>query len=1174
MRRLLPIVMKEGASSIVLLVLLLALVWCVTFFTRGDNPDWMNLPMLITMCVIGLWVVLFIANKVMSARNAARIEKQLQAQSGAQVEGTSADKRAEAEALRQKFNESLDALKRTKGGKSALYTLPWYVIIGPPGSGKTTALQESGLNFPAIQGGAKVRGIGGTRNCDWWFTEDGILLDTAGRYTTVAEDQEEWLTFLEMIRTSRKSKPINGAIVAVSVDDLFRGTQTEIDQMAKDIRNRLDELSSRLQAVFPVYLMFTKCDLVSGFIEFFEDFNKEERSQVWGFTMAYSLPEKQYTSIFDEQCDRMLDNLRARQLELLGTERPAQKKQNIYLFPRQFQLAREKMRDLIGQLFGGTAFQEAAILRGVYFTSGTQKGTPIDQLMARLGEAMGMGGAPEGSDERIEKKSYFIHNLFARVMFPDKTLARSTSRVIRRRMAWKLGLQVLSVALFALVTFSAVTAFNDSRVSIGAIRDSGSEVMAHDETATETALLAALEKLDRLRVNLEAAAPTTLKLSGDEASRARRGWSWGTDNSSRMFDAGADVYVNALRPTFIEPSQRRVEAELRELLAISGGRSAEQWKSLMNLWRVYAMMAGDIEPSGALISTVLDRANRWNRNYSGDNASRIQALAREQLVFYAALLELGYGEKERYNWGIQADADLKQNCEQVLRSGLWFPTEYSEIIRYAHEAMPALTFRQIAPEVGDLLDLKIDPAAGTDLQFLNAFTSEAWNQQIKPLMAERAEALHRRFKELNEDEPVNEILERLYGMHMTRHAKVWDDFLASVVPVQGGFSSVQQANNALNKLAPKLDSPLGKLIRGAWEYRALDLSATQRVPKASDEDLKALEEALRIMNESYYTAFARFAANTEGGRVREYTGQEDNYLRTLSVNSNDAGSKIGSTLSGKNKQAGDFLLRVLNAGIEGVRADARKEIIQMWGDQVDAECSKYFVGKYPFDPESKDPAPLDKVAEFFNPANGKFWTFHNQLVAIQRLNFNGRPLFEFSDKYNRWLGHAQRMRDALFHNETDTRVNVEFELKLYTPDNLINGTLLCCGRDKAGLDKMIRYPDDRSKKLSWTQQEGSAVFTGGRLELKYAQDKPTIGEKDKELMDDPWGWFRLIHHKGLMQSGMEKVSTEYTIVWKYNVEALGGQVIQLTAFLTALKEANPFRPDFFSSVEFSDGAMK
>jgi type VI secretion system protein ImpL len=72
-----------------------------------------------------------------------------------------------------------------------LYELPWYVIIGAPGSGKTTALRNAGLKFPLADqmGEQAVRGVGGTRNCDWWFTDQAVLIDTAGRFTTQDSDQ-------------------------------------------------------------------------------------------------------------------------------------------------------------------------------------------------------------------------------------------------------------------------------------------------------------------------------------------------------------------------------------------------------------------------------------------------------------------------------------------------------------------------------------------------------------------------------------------------------------------------------------------------------------------------------------------------------------------------------------------------------------------------------------------------------------------------------------------------------------------------------------------------------------------------------------------------------------------------------------------------------------------------
>jgi len=47
----------------------------------------------------------------------------------------------EAAVLSQRMTEAMAALKKASGDKrDYLYSRPWYVIIGPPGAGKTTAL--------------------------------------------------------------------------------------------------------------------------------------------------------------------------------------------------------------------------------------------------------------------------------------------------------------------------------------------------------------------------------------------------------------------------------------------------------------------------------------------------------------------------------------------------------------------------------------------------------------------------------------------------------------------------------------------------------------------------------------------------------------------------------------------------------------------------------------------------------------------------------------------------------------------------------------------------------------------------------------------------------------------------------------------------------------------------
>ena len=279
----------------------------------------------------------------------------------------------EVEQIRQRLQEAMTQMRKVAGGRrDYVYRLPWYVMLGPPGSGKTTALINSGLNLPFADklGHEPLRGVGGTRNCDWWFTEDAILLDSAGRYTTQDSDPEldrkGWQGFLALLKQYRPLQPINGVLVALSLEDLAARDPQHRLAHAQAIRRRLMELTEFFGVRFPVYFVLTKADLLAGFVEFFDSFSRTDREQVWG--MTFPLDDGRETSTpaiqqFGTEFDLLLRRLNSLLLERMQQETDVERRGLIYGFPVQMATLKEVIQETLAEVFTTSRFEKRPLLR-------------------------------------------------------------------------------------------------------------------------------------------------------------------------------------------------------------------------------------------------------------------------------------------------------------------------------------------------------------------------------------------------------------------------------------------------------------------------------------------------------------------------------------------------------------------------------------------------------------------------------------------------------------------------------------------------------------------------------------------------------------------------------------------------------------------------------------------
>lgn len=414
---------------------------------------------------VGLFLVLLLAGlaiggvalwKLWKRRREQRFVQEVLDQDESRIKAMSASERDDQRELQERWKEAVATLRKShlKKQGNPLYVLPWYLVAGESGSGKTTSLSSARLASPFAEAGRSA-GVSGTRNCDWWFLENAIVVDTAGRYTIPVNgepDREEWQKFLSLLVKYRRREPLNGLIVTVAADKLVGAGRDAIEEEARTIHRRIDEMMRVLGVKFPVYVLVTKCDLIQGMNSFCGQLPEGSLRQPMGMVnQALSTDIAAFTDSAMKTVSKRLRNMR---LLLLYQLESKQADPALLLYPEEFEGMKPGLEGFMKTLFSHNPYQETPILRGLFFSSGRQEGSPFSTFTRKLGVADDREVLPGTA------RGLFLHDFFAKILPRDRNLLTPTRRALEwSALTGNLGLTawiVLCVALCGLLSFSFV----------------------------------------------------------------------------------------------------------------------------------------------------------------------------------------------------------------------------------------------------------------------------------------------------------------------------------------------------------------------------------------------------------------------------------------------------------------------------------------------------------------------------------------------------------------------------------------------------------------------------------------------------------------------------------------------------------------------------------------------
>ncbi|WXL25712.1 type VI secretion system membrane subunit TssM [Ectopseudomonas mendocina] len=1113
---------KTWVWSLCLIIVLALLIWFAGPLLAVDDYKFWESPVsrLLTICLLVLiWGLCMVyANWKANVRKKAEEEDEA-AQERLRREGQVNDEQME---LRQRFKQALHTLKRSSlyRGRSERWRndLPWYLLIGPQGGGKTSLLDFSGLDFPLNRGEEQrlTKDVSGTRYADWYFADHAVLIDTAGRYLTQpdqAVDGSAWQTLLGLLR-KRRARPLNGVLVNIPVDQLQNESEVELEKLARQTRMRLQEIHQRLGVDVPVYLVLSKADKVLGFEEFFDQLSREESDQVLGASFRKNQNPTDVQVVRNE-FEALLHRLNSQVILRMHQERDTQRRGRILDFPHQLGLLGERLCLFIELAFSGNRYQRASQLRGFYLTSAPQLKEALDESTSGIGRNLGL--ASSALPVFRTGKARFIHHLLSRVIFPEADLAGLDKKEVRR-IDW--GQRAMyAIALACLLVFGLIWAngFSSNNGRLEQLRSLAQKLtQEHKQLSVQDDTLRVLPALDH-----SYAATNVFPPVGDVSYLERTGLYQGEKVDPTLYRA----YRSELEAQLLSRVGRQLETQIRA--------NMDDRETLLNSLRAYLMLNLEERRDKTFLQEWM--AADWSLRYAGNSAGQrglnehFERLLSESFTPYSL------------------NEPLVAQARQVLRS----------------ESLANVVYRMLREQARSLpeyrLSQKLGPQAalfsGSDYSIPGFYTQAGYQKIFTAQGADLVREILRDNWVLGEGETLSSndlsrLLVEMEQLYFRDYANYWGEAIAklSLDPIGNATQGAQQlasltaANSPLLQLlvevrdntrfkglaeaadeagaaAAALGEAKGKVGKAAKLAAAAAEKAQEKLVKLPDTARKSLErrfEQLHRLLDDNSGAGPELAASLQAldALQMQLTGLANasapdqaafELAKSRMGGQRDAINQVRASAARLPQPINGWLTLLAEDTWALVLNDAYQYLDQRYRSELYSAYTSSLKERYPFNAHSASDVAVADFREFFKAQGIAERFFDNYLKPFvrgsagqyQMRRVDGRTL-PLSREFLLQMSNTQTIR-RMFFAEDPNEPKVLFKLEPYSLDSNLSRADFTFG------DQTLEY---RHGPIVQTAFSWPASANEGRTTLVVEE---IAGRKvGLEKNTGPWSLFRLI----------------------------------------------------------------
>lgn len=1097
-RNLLSALRTPWVAALCVILLLILLVWLLgpLVAVAGYIPLEGVVARLVTTAALLFCWGLFVALSGSRRRKRELADPGL-AQAREQAEENKTRQREEVRNIRERLKAAVKTVTTSNfyGSKSrSRYALPWYLLLGTGNCGKTSVLLNSGLKFPLNeQADRHLYQLKATEHCDVLYSNEALFVDTPGAYTESRPDSlphKAWTALLRGLFKVRPARPLNGIIVCVSMRDIIDNDAPRREHLARTIRQRLSEALKRLRAYVPVYLVFTKCDAVPGFAQFFAHLSRSEREQIFG---CPSKSDSMEAGGMRAELKDLMQTLNAQIVAKIHQERDIPSRGEMFRFPQELAALGPRMEEFIAEAFGPSRYHRPVMFRGFFFSSALSA-RDIVAATARDGELSYQTGFNAAVGDYA--KGFFLLRLLEGLIIPEARLADADKEHLWAVCLRRYGLQAAAAVLFLLAgTFLGVSFINNySRV------ESLDAVYADFTRAQKKAPMLNEPRLPLPELNIIEQATAVYNPEEDSAI----GYGLGLYQGDAFRRSTSDAYLGVLNTRLMPPvraaAARRVEAALNN--------PAE----LKNALKTYLMLCQPRHINRKFLEERLE--SMWSGEYSGQ--APVQADLRRHMAYVVT-------------HGIipaTPDPDLLDRARKALLRIPLAELAYQRLREEAKESGKApFTFRAAlgqSPFNGDTMPIEhLYTREGYEEYLIRRcpviianLTGETWIFGSSPMLLSALDMnnVYKEVRTMYFRDYTRSWSQALKNLSVRMPATVADarklaEELAPGVPpavlalrelrantrlimenVEPGAVQTAAKEEAKRKTQQKLASKTGGKLAAALTEKASDsledlhsraLEEAQRDAQAVRQYFVPLDSLLDAQGNPGPALLAVQEATTGAGEYFAGIMSSDreeqrilNALLDLADEKNDVLRRLETAAARLPAPVRGWYSTVAAGGLTDMLRKGARHINQAYQERVITLYDKNLRPRYPFNSDSPRDANLDDFAAFFR-SGGVLDSFHDAYLrpfitrtgALRPIMGRYMPL---SSQAVINLQRANRVQEAFFMSGRELGITFLME------PHALDATLKQVNLTNAGKELSYLHGPVRGASFTWPADSGRA----------------------------------------------------------------------------------------------------